>query len=117
MVDEASTSYKCHKSFLPNLDALLAKDPFAVSLRQAEVKPSSIPLDGFNDGQSRLHYMVWDKEKNEEGKKKRSRGWSLKCNQVHDPLPSLFTSYARDLRHHITDKNLNFKEVLGWTKT
>ncbi|CAL1401614.1 unnamed protein product [Linum trigynum] len=49
-------------------------------------------------------------------KKKRSHGWSLKATQGHEPS-IMDSSKARDLRHHLTDESLNFKEVLGWTET
>ncbi|CAL1354852.1 unnamed protein product [Linum trigynum] len=114
VVDEASTSYKCKHSFPPDLDVLLEKDPFA-ALCQAKAKPSTIPLGGCDGGKSMMHYMVWGKEKKEEGKKKMSHGWSLKATQVHEPS-IIDSSNARDLRHHLTDENLNFKEVLDWTK-
>ncbi|CAL1378778.1 unnamed protein product [Linum trigynum] len=113
-VDEASTSYEGYESFPPDLDTL-GKDPF-VALCQAKAKPSAIPLGGCDGSQASFHYMVWDKEKKEEGKKKRSRGWSLKATQVHEPS-IMDSSNARDLRFHLTDENLNFKEVLWWTET
>ncbi|CAL1407581.1 unnamed protein product [Linum trigynum] len=114
-VDEASTSYKSYQCLPPKLDALLEKDPF-VTLCQTKAKPSTIPLGGCDGSQSMMHYMLCGKEKKEEGKKKWSRGWSLMKTQVHEPS-IMDSSKARDLRHHLTDENLNFKEVLGWTKT
>ncbi|CAL1406272.1 unnamed protein product [Linum trigynum] len=53
VVDEASTSYKSYKSFPPDLDALLEKDPFA-ALCQAKAKPSAFPLGGCNGSQSMM---------------------------------------------------------------
>ncbi|CAL1401767.1 unnamed protein product [Linum trigynum] len=114
-VDEASTSYKCYVSFPPDLDALLEKDPFE-TLCQSKAKPSEIPLGGCDGSQSSLHYMVWGKENEEERKKERSRGWSLMTTQVHEPS-IMDSSKARDLRHHLINEKLNFKEVLGWTET
>ncbi|CAL1355182.1 unnamed protein product [Linum trigynum] len=97
-----------------DLDALLEKDPFAAFF-QAKAKPSAIPLGGCDESQSIMDYMVWGKEK-EEKKKKRSHGWSLMTTQFHEPS-IMDSSKARDLRLHLTNENLNFKEVLGWTKT
>ncbi|CAL1379088.1 unnamed protein product [Linum trigynum] len=91
------------------------KDPF-VALCQAKAKPSMITLSGCDGSKERMHYMVWGKEKSEKVKKERSRGWSLKATQVHEPL-IMDSSNARDLRHHLSDENLNFKEVLGWTES
>ncbi|CAL1381655.1 unnamed protein product [Linum trigynum] len=53
-VDEASTSYEGYKSFPPELDALLEKDPFA-ALCQAKAKPSAIPLGGCDGGKYMMH--------------------------------------------------------------
>ncbi|CAL1379495.1 unnamed protein product [Linum trigynum] len=57
-VDEASTSYKCYQYFLPDLDALLEKEPFA-ALCQAKAKPPAIHLGGCDGSQSMMDYMVW----------------------------------------------------------
>ncbi|CAL1356217.1 unnamed protein product [Linum trigynum] len=111
---EASTSHPCYQSFQLNLDALFEKDPFAVSFRQTEATPSLVTLRGFNDGQSRLHYMVRVKEKNEE----RQRGllggeWRLTFHQVHGSSTTFEASKAQ--LHNFTKENLKFKEVLIWT--
>ncbi|CAL1395298.1 unnamed protein product [Linum trigynum] len=113
VVDEASTSYKCYQSFPLDLDVLLEKDPFA-SLCRAKAKPSGIPLDGCDEIQLSVHYMGWGKEKRDEGKEARTRGWSLMTIQVHEPS-IMDSSNASDLRHHLTNKNLNLKEVQSWT--
>ncbi|CAL1388984.1 unnamed protein product [Linum trigynum] len=113
-VEEACTGPIIQVIYPPNFEELLSKDPFAVSLCQTKATSTSVPLGGRDGGQSMLSYMVWGNETREE--KKRSRGWRLHLHQVHE-LPSPVIPHARDLRLHLIDENLNFKEVLAWTKT
>ncbi|CAL1394467.1 unnamed protein product [Linum trigynum] len=113
-VEEACTGHELHLISPPNFEELLSKDPFAVSLCHTKVTSTSVPLGGHDGGQSMLSYLVWGNETREE--KKRSRGWRLHPHQVQE-LPSLVIPHARDLRLHLIDENLNFKEVLGWTET
>ncbi|CAL1376105.1 unnamed protein product [Linum trigynum] len=113
-VEEACTGHELQVISPPNFEELLSKDPFAVSLCQTKATSTSVPLGGRDGGQSMLSYLVWDNETREE--KKRSRGWRLHLHQVHEPL-SPATLHARDLRLHLIDENLNFKEVLAWTET
>ncbi|CAL1401401.1 unnamed protein product [Linum trigynum] len=112
-VAEACTGHELHVISPPNLEELLGNDPFAVCLCQTKATSTSVPLGGSDGGQSMLSYLVWGNETREE--KKRSRGWRLHLHQVHE-LPSPVIPHARDLRLHLIDENLNFKEVLGWTK-
>ncbi|CAL1389189.1 unnamed protein product [Linum trigynum] len=67
-----------------NLEELLSKDPFAVSLCQTKATSTSAPLGGRYGGQSIQLYLVWGNETREETKK-RSRGWRLQLHQVHEP--------------------------------
>ncbi|CAL1361355.1 unnamed protein product [Linum trigynum] len=113
-VEEACIGYELHVISPPNFEELLSKDPFAVSLCQTKATSTSVPLGGRDGGQSMLSYLVWGNETRE--KKKRSRGWRRYLHQVHE-LPSPVIPHARDLRIHLIDENLNFKEVLGWTET
>ncbi|CAL1410943.1 unnamed protein product [Linum trigynum] len=113
-VEEACTGHELHVISPPNFEELLGKDPFAVSLCQTKATSTSVPLGGRDGGQSMLSYLVWGNETREE--KKRSRGWRLHLHQVHEPS-SPATPHARDLRLHLIDENLNFKEVLAWTET
>ncbi|CAL1379904.1 unnamed protein product [Linum trigynum] len=113
-VEEACTGHELHVISPPNFEELLSKDPFAVSLCQTKATSTSVPLGGRDGGQSMLSYLVWGNETRE--KKKRSRGWRRYLHQVHE-LPSPVIPHARDLRLHLIDENLNFKEVLGWTET
>ncbi|CAL1406052.1 unnamed protein product [Linum trigynum] len=113
-VEEACTDQELHEISPPNFEELLSKDPFALSLCQTKATSTSVPLGGRDGGQSMLSYMVWGNETREE--KKRSRGWRLHLHQVHE-LPSPVIPHARDLRLHLIDENLNFKEVLAWTET
>ncbi|CAL1402636.1 unnamed protein product [Linum trigynum] len=113
-VEEACTGPMLHLISPPNFEELLGKDPFAVSLCQTKATSTSAPLGGRDGGQSMLSYLVWGNETREE--KKRSRGWRLHLHQVHEPS-SPATPHARDLRFHLIDENLNFKEVLAWTET
>ncbi|CAL1383156.1 unnamed protein product [Linum trigynum] len=113
-VEEACTGPIIQVISPPNFEELLSKDPFAVSLCQTKATSTSVPLGGRDDGQSMLSYLVWDNGTREE--KKRSRGWRLHLHQVHE-LPSPVIPHARDLRLHLIDENLNFKEVLAWTET
>ncbi|CAL1363720.1 unnamed protein product [Linum trigynum] len=113
-VEEACTGHEIHVISPPNFEELLGKDPFAVSLCQTKATSTSVPLGGRDGGQSMLSYLVWGNETREE--KKRSRGWRLHLHQVHEPS-SPATPHARDLRLHLIDENLNFKEVLAWTET
>ncbi|CAL1388454.1 unnamed protein product [Linum trigynum] len=113
-VEEACTGYELLVISPPNFEELLGKDPFAVSLCQTKATSTSVPLGGRDGGQSMLSYMVWSNETRED--KKRSRGWRLHLHQVHE-LPSPVIPHARDLRLHLIDENLNFKEVLAWTET
>ncbi|CAL1406409.1 unnamed protein product [Linum trigynum] len=113
-VEEACTSHELHVISPPNFEELLSKDPFAVSLCQTKATSTSVPLGGRDGGQSMLSYLVWGNETREE--KKRSRGWRLHLHQVHEPS-SPATPHAHDLRLHLIDENLNFKEVLAWTET
>ncbi|CAL1363744.1 unnamed protein product [Linum trigynum] len=113
-VEEACTGHELHVISPPNFEELLSKDPFAVSLCQTKATSTSVPLGGRDGGQSMLSYLVWGNETREE--KKRSRGWRLHLHQVHEPS-SPATPPARDLRLHLIDENLNFKEVLAWTET
>ncbi|CAL1371039.1 unnamed protein product [Linum trigynum] len=112
-VEEACTGHELHVISPPNFEELLGKDPFAVSLCQTKATSTSVPLGGRDGGQSMLSYLVWGNETRDE--KKRSRGWRLHLHQVHEPS-SPATPHARDLRLHLIDENLNFKEVLAWTK-
>ncbi|CAL1391362.1 unnamed protein product [Linum trigynum] len=113
-VEEACIGHELHVISPPNFEELLGKDPFAVSLCQTKATSTSVPLGGRDGGQSILSYLVWGNETREE--KKRSRGWRLHLHQVHEPS-SPATPHARDLRLHLIDENLNFKEVLAWTET
>ncbi|CAL1360540.1 unnamed protein product [Linum trigynum] len=113
-VEEACTGHELQVISPPNFEELLGKDPFAVSLCQTKARSTSVPLGGRDGGQSMLSYLVWSNETREE--KKRSRGWRLHLHQVHEPS-SPATPHARDLRLHLIDENLNFKEVLAWTET
>ncbi|CAL1360700.1 unnamed protein product [Linum trigynum] len=113
-VEEACTGPMLHLISPPNFEELLGKDPFAVSFCQTKATSTSVPLGGRDGGQSMLSYLVWGNETREE--KKRSRGWRLHLHQVHEPS-SPATPHARDLRLHLIDENLNFKEVLAWTET
>ncbi|CAL1411677.1 unnamed protein product [Linum trigynum] len=109
-VEEACTGHELHVISPPNFEELLSKDPFAVSLSQTKATSTSVSLGGRDGGQSMLSYLVWGNQTREE--KKRSRGWRLHLHQVHEPS-SPATPHARDLRLHLIDENLNFKEVLG----
>ncbi|CAL1412184.1 unnamed protein product [Linum trigynum] len=109
-VEEACTGPIIQVIYPSNFEELLSKDPFAVSLCQTKATSTSVPLGGRDGGQSMLSYMVWGNETREE--KKRSRGWRLHLHQVHE-LPSPVIPHARDLRLHLIDDNLNFKEVLA----
>ncbi|CAL1403303.1 unnamed protein product [Linum trigynum] len=113
-VEEACTGHELQVISPPNFEELLGKDPFAVSLCQTKATSTSVPLGGRDGGQSMLSYLVWGNETREE--KKRSLGWRLHLHQVHEPS-SPATPHARDLRLHLIDENLNFKEVLEWTET
>ncbi|CAL1380986.1 unnamed protein product [Linum trigynum] len=113
-VEEACTGHELQVISPPNFEELLGKDPFAVSLCQTKATSTSVPLGGRDGGQSMLSYLVWGNETREE--KKRSRGWRLHLHQVHEPS-SPATPHAHDLRLHLIDENLNFKEVLAWTET
>ncbi|CAL1382925.1 unnamed protein product [Linum trigynum] len=113
-VEEACTGHELHVISPPNFEELLSKDPFAVSLCQTKATSTSVPLGGHDGGQSMFSYLVWGNETREE--KKRSRGWRRYLHQVHE-LPSPAIPHVCDLRHHLIDENLNFKEVLGWTET
>ncbi|CAL1367897.1 unnamed protein product [Linum trigynum] len=113
-VEEACTGHELHVISPPNFEELLSKDPFAVSLCQTKATSTSVSLGGRDGGQSMLSYLVWGNETREE--KKRSRGWRRYLHQVHE-LSSPVIPHARDLRLHLIDENLNFKEVLGWTET
>ncbi|CAL1395615.1 unnamed protein product [Linum trigynum] len=113
-VEEACTGHELQVISPPNFEELLGKDPFAVSLCQTKATSTSVPLGGRDGGQSMLSYLVWGNETREE--KKRSLGWRLHLHQVHEPS-SPATPHARDLRLHLIDENLNFKEVLAWTET
>ncbi|CAL1412046.1 unnamed protein product [Linum trigynum] len=113
-VEEACTGRELQVISPPNFEELLSKDPFAVSLCQTKATSTSVPLGGRDGGQSMLSYLVWGNETREENK--RSRGWRLHLHQVHEPS-SPATPHARDLRLHLIDENLNFKEVLAWTET
>ncbi|CAL1412493.1 unnamed protein product [Linum trigynum] len=113
-VEEACTVHELHVLSPPNFEELLSKDPFAVSLCQTKATSKSVPLGGRNGGQSMLSYQNWGNGTREE--KKGSRGWRLHLHQVHE-LPSPVIPHARDLRLHLIDENLNFKEVLAWTET
>ncbi|CAL1394273.1 unnamed protein product [Linum trigynum] len=113
-VEEACTSHELHVISPPNFEELLSKDPFAVSLCQTKATSTSVPLGGRDGGQSMPSYLVWGNETREE--KKRCRGWKRYLHQVHE-LSSPVIPHARDLRLHLIDENLNFKEVLGWIET
>ncbi|CAL1359876.1 unnamed protein product [Linum trigynum] len=113
-VEETCTGHELHVISPPNFEELLSKDPFAVSLCQTKATSTSVPLGGRDGGQSMLSYLVWGNETREE--KKRSRGWRRYMHQVHE-LPSPVIPHVCDLRLHLIDENLNFKEVLGWTET
>ncbi|CAL1381116.1 unnamed protein product [Linum trigynum] len=112
-VEEACTGHELHVISPPNFEELLSKDPFALSLCQTTATSTSVPLGGRNGGQSLSSYLVWGNETREE--KKRSRGWRRYLHQVHE-LPSPIIPHACDLRLHLIDENLNFKEVLGWNE-
>ncbi|CAL1394782.1 unnamed protein product [Linum trigynum] len=114
-VEEACTDHDLHVISPPNLKELLSKDPFAMSLCQTKATSTSVPLGGRDSGHSILLYLVWGNETREETRK-RYRGWILQLHQVHEPS-SPATPPARDLRLHLIDENLNFKEVLAWTET
>ncbi|CAL1398398.1 unnamed protein product [Linum trigynum] len=113
-VEEACTGCDLHVISPPNFEELLSKDPFAVSLCQTMATSTSVPLCGRDGGKSMLSYLVWGNETR--GEKKRSRGWRIHLHQAHK-LPSPVIPHARDLRLHLIDENLNFKEVLWWTET
>ncbi|CAL1360240.1 unnamed protein product [Linum trigynum] len=113
-LEEACTGHDLQVLSPPNFEELLSKDPFAVSLCQTKATSTSVPLGGRDGGHSMLSYLVCGNEMREE--KKRSRGWRLHLHQVHK-LPSPVIPHARDLRLHLIDENLKFKEVLGWTQT
>ncbi|CAL1401980.1 unnamed protein product [Linum trigynum] len=115
-VEEACTSPMLHVISPPNFEELLGKDPFAMSLCQTKTTSTSIPLGGCDTDQSMISYLVWGNETRENAKE-RSREWRLHLPQGHEPSSSPITSPACDLRLHIIDENLNFKEVLGWTET
>ncbi|CAL1412088.1 unnamed protein product [Linum trigynum] len=115
-VEEACTGHELHVISPPNFEELLGKDPLAVSLCQTKTTSTSIPLGGCDGGQSNISYLVWGNETRADTKE-RSREWRLHLPQGHKPSSSPSTSHARDLRLHIIDENLNFKEVLGWTET
>ncbi|CAL1400492.1 unnamed protein product [Linum trigynum] len=118
--DEVEVEEACIVSIIqvispPNFEEVLSKDPFAVSLCQTKATSTSVPLSGRDGGQSIQLYLVWGNETREETRK-RSRGWRLQLHQVHEPS-SPATPPARDLRLHLKDENLNFKEFLAWTET
>ncbi|CAL1389609.1 unnamed protein product [Linum trigynum] len=115
-VEEACTGHELHVISPPNFEELLGKDPFAVSLCQTKTTSTSIPLGGCDGGQSNISYLVWV-NKTRAYAKERSREWRLHLPQGHEPSSSPITSHARDLRLHLINENLNFKEVLGWTET
>ncbi|CAL1354025.1 unnamed protein product [Linum trigynum] len=115
-VEEVCTGPMLHVISPPNFEELLGKDPFAMSLCQTKTTSTSIPLGGCDSGQSMISYLVWGNETRANAKE-RSREWRLHLPQGHEPSSSLITSPACDLRLHIIDENLNFKEVLGWTET
>ncbi|CAL1382079.1 unnamed protein product [Linum trigynum] len=114
-VEEACTGHELHVISPPNFKELLGKDPFAVSLCQTKATSTSVPLGGRDGGRSMLSYLVWGNQMSEE-EKKRSRGWRLHIHQVQEPTSPIIPP-ACDLRPHIIDENLNFKEVLAWTET
>ncbi|CAL1405979.1 unnamed protein product [Linum trigynum] len=114
-VEEACTGHEFHVISPPNFKELLGKDPFAVCLCQTKATSTSVPLGGRDGGQSMFSYLVWGNETSEE-EKKRTRGWRLHINQVYEST-SLVIPPACDLRLHIINEKLNFKEVLAWTKT
>ncbi|CAL1381042.1 unnamed protein product [Linum trigynum] len=107
-----STDHELHVISPPNFEELLGKDPYAVSFCHTKAASSLVPLGRCDGGQSMLSYLVWVnatiKEENN-----RSRGWRLHLTQGHEPSSSPIIPPARDLRLHLIDKNLNFKEVLG----
>ncbi|CAL1394562.1 unnamed protein product [Linum trigynum] len=115
-VEEACTGHELHVISPPNSEELLGKDPFAVSLCQSKTTSTSIPLGGCNGGQSNISYLVWGNETRADAKE-RSRKWRLHLPHGHEPSSSPITSHARDLRLHLINENLNFKEVLAWTET
>ncbi|CAL1381900.1 unnamed protein product [Linum trigynum] len=115
-VEEACTGPMLHLISPPNIEELLGKDPFAVSLCQTKTTSTSIPLGGCEGGQSNIIYLILGSETRADAKE-RSREWRLHLPQGHEPSSSPITSPACDSRLHIIDENLNFKEVLGWTKT
>ncbi|CAL1356452.1 unnamed protein product [Linum trigynum] len=115
-VEEACTGPMLHVISPPNFEELLGKDPFAVSLCQTKTTSTTIPLGGCDGGQSMVSYMVWGNETRADAKE-RSRKWRLHLPQGHEPSSSPITSHARDLRLYLINENLNFKEVLAWTKT
>ncbi|CAL1351991.1 unnamed protein product [Linum trigynum] len=115
-VEEACTEPMLHLISPPDFEELLSKDPFAVSLCQTKTTSSSIPLGGYDGGQSNISYLVWGNETRADAKE-RSQEWRLHLPQGHEPSSSPITSHARDLRLHLINENLNFKEVLGWTET
>ncbi|CAL1405431.1 unnamed protein product [Linum trigynum] len=114
-VEEACTGPIIQVKSPPKFEELLSKDPFAVSLCQTKTTSTLVPLGGRDGGQSIRLYLVWGNKTREETRK-RSRGWRLQLHQVHEPSSPVIP-HARDLRLHLIDENLNFKEVLGWTKT
>ncbi|CAL1402840.1 unnamed protein product [Linum trigynum] len=114
-VEEACTGPIIQVISPPNFEELLSKDPFAMSLCQTKATSKLVPLGGRDGGQSIRLYLVWGNETREETKK-RSRGWRLQLHQVNEPS-SPATPPARDLRLHLIDENLNFKEVLAWNET
>ncbi|CAL1389044.1 unnamed protein product [Linum trigynum] len=115
-VEEACTGPMLHVISPPNFEELLGNDPFAVSLCQTKTTSTSIPLGGCDGGQSNISYLVWGNETRVDTKE-RSRKWRLHLPQGHEPSSSPITSHARDLRLHLINENLNFKEVLEWTET
>ncbi|CAL1360929.1 unnamed protein product [Linum trigynum] len=105
-------SYNSYQSFPLDLDALLEK---------AHLRLFAKPRLNHRDHSwwmrwKSIEVALYGVGKREEGKKERSRGWSLMLTQVHEPS-STDSSNARDLRHQLTNANRNFKEVLGWTET
>ncbi|CAL1411325.1 unnamed protein product [Linum trigynum] len=102
-VEEACTDPMLHVISPPNFEELLTAS-------------TSIPLGGCDSGQSMISYLVWGNETRANAKE-RSREWRLHLPQGQEPSSSPITSPGCDLRLHIIDENLNFKEVLGWTKT
>ncbi|CAL1360203.1 unnamed protein product [Linum trigynum] len=115
LAEEACIGHEIIEESPPYFKVLLSKAPFA-DLCQDKAKPSTIPLGGCDGSQSMMEYMVWGKEEEEEKEKERSRGWRLHLTQVQESSSNVIP-YAHDFRLHLDVENLNFKEVLGWTKT